>query len=130
VTHRAVGLTKRAMKAMISVQIIMTTVWVSVTVVICPLLPNNHGIRCTDVTMVQRGPTLVMSEKQGPPRLFGGQSCIYPAKQDAELVIYPALYSEGAPPTDIADRINASLPTKVVTFLHQRVTASIAEADR
>jgi hypothetical protein len=51
-------------------------------------------------------------------------------KQDAELVIYTALYSEGAPPTDIADRINASFPNKLVTLMHQRVTASIAEADR
>jgi hypothetical protein len=106
------------MKDMISVQIIMITVWVSVIAAFCHL--PIEFVAHTDVTMVQRGPTCVMSAKQG----------IYPANQDAELDIHTALYSERGPPADIADRIGASLPSKVLKSLHQRVTASIAEADR
>ncbi|KIM92256.1 hypothetical protein PILCRDRAFT_810309 [Piloderma croceum F 1598] len=68
----------------------------------------HHGI---DVTMVQRGPTYVMTRKNSAPVLFG------------------ALYSEGAPPTDIADRIMASFPNKLVKLMSKRLTKHLAEAD-
>ncbi|TFK48083.1 FAD/NAD(P)-binding domain-containing protein [Heliocybe sulcata] len=69
----------------------------------------DHGI---DVTMIQRGPTYVMSTKQGWPRLVG------------------SLYSQNGPPTDIADRINASFPNPFLRVFHPRIVKDIAEADR
>ncbi|KIM76995.1 hypothetical protein PILCRDRAFT_796588 [Piloderma croceum F 1598] len=68
----------------------------------------HHGI---DVTMLQRGPTYVMTRKNCMPMLFG------------------ALYSEDAPPTDIADRISASFPNKLIKSMSQRLTKRLAEAD-
>jgi len=68
----------------------------------------DHGI---DVTMVQRGPTYIMTTKEGMPRLLG------------------ALYSENAPPTDIADRIDASFPLQLAKHIYKRLTKDIAEAD-
>ena len=41
-----------------------------------------------------------------------------------------AMYSEDAPPVDIADRITASMPNKLVKMIHQRIVPIIAEADR
>ncbi|EPQ61348.1 flavin-containing monooxygenase, partial [Gloeophyllum trabeum ATCC 11539] len=69
----------------------------------------EHGV---DVTMVQRSPTYIMSTKEGMPRLLG------------------PLYSENAPPTDVADRINASFPNPLMKLMHQRVVKDIAEADK
>ncbi|EGO00127.1 hypothetical protein SERLA73DRAFT_107112 [Serpula lacrymans var. lacrymans S7.3] len=68
----------------------------------------EHGI---DITMCQRSPTYIMTTKEGCPRLF-------------------PLYWEGSPPTDIADRINASYPNHLLKFLHQRAVRDIAEADK
>ncbi|KAI6046376.1 FAD/NAD(P)-binding domain-containing protein, partial [Pisolithus marmoratus] len=68
----------------------------------------DHGI---DITMVQRSSTYVMSAKEGMPRLTG-------------------LYCENGPPTDIADRINASFPNFLLKLVHQRVAKDLAEADR
>lgn len=68
----------------------------------------DHGV---DVTMIQRGPTYVMTTKHGMPLLFKN------------------LFWDGAPPTDIADRINASFPNKLLKLIHQRLVKSIAEAD-
>ena len=54
-------------------------------------------------------------------------------KRDAEtsmLIQHYTLYSENAPPTDIADRINAFSTNKLVKLLHQRSTKTIAEVDR
>ncbi|KAL4064295.1 hypothetical protein V8B97DRAFT_2111878 [Scleroderma yunnanense] len=69
----------------------------------------EHGV---DVTMVQRGPTYVMSSKEDLPRILGG------------------LYNEDGPPTDLADRISASFLNHLVQLLHQRVAKDIAEADK
>ncbi|KAG1871290.1 hypothetical protein DFJ58DRAFT_763180 [Suillus subalutaceus] len=44
-----------------------------------------------DVTMVQRSPSYVMSTKEGMPRFM-------------------TIFWEGGPPTDVADRVNASYP--------------------
>ncbi|OAX37347.1 FAD/NAD(P)-binding domain-containing protein, partial [Rhizopogon vinicolor AM-OR11-026] len=64
-----------------------------------------------DVTMVQRSPSYIMSTKEGMPRLM-------------------SIFWEGGPPTDIADRVNASYPNKLLKLVHQRVTRDIAEADK
>ncbi|KIM53187.1 hypothetical protein SCLCIDRAFT_1158567 [Scleroderma citrinum Foug A] len=64
----------------------------------------DHGI---DVTMVQRGPTYVMSMK-GLERIIG----------------------EDGPPVDLADRISASFPNHFLRLLHQRVTKDIADIDK
>eukprot|EP00753_Platysulcus_tardus_P018884 PLAT7028.1.p1 GENE.PLAT7028.1~~PLAT7028.1.p1 ORF type:complete len:650 (-),score=-151.71 PLAT7028.1:131-2080(-) len=69
----------------------------------------QHGV---DITMYQRSPTYIMSTKNGMPKLLG------------------ELYSETAPPTEIADRINASYPNPLMKLMHQRVTKDIAEADK
>ncbi|KAF9237574.1 FAD/NAD(P)-binding domain-containing protein [Melanogaster broomeanus] len=71
------------------------------------------GSGTSDVTMVQRSPTYVMSAKQGLPRLFCN-----------------ALFWDGGPPTDIADRINGSFPNYLAALVQQRVTKAIAEADK
>ncbi|KAI6105040.1 FAD/NAD(P)-binding domain-containing protein [Pisolithus croceorrhizus] len=69
----------------------------------------DHGV---DVTMVQRSSTYIMSVKEGMPRLTGG------------------LYVENGPPTDIADRINASFPNFFLKLMHQRMVKDLAEADK
>ncbi|KAG8220803.1 FAD/NAD(P)-binding domain-containing protein [Butyriboletus roseoflavus] len=68
----------------------------------------DHGV---DITMVQRGPTYIMSTKEGMPR------CL-------------ALFWDGGPPTDVADRVNASYPSHVLKLVNQRVTKDIADADK
>ncbi|KAH7905557.1 hypothetical protein BJ138DRAFT_1095031 [Hygrophoropsis aurantiaca] len=68
----------------------------------------EHGV---DVTMIQRGPTYIMSAKEGIPRAITN-------------------HREGGLPTHIADRIGASYPTHISTLLSQRVTKTIAEADK
>ncbi|KDQ51395.1 hypothetical protein JAAARDRAFT_140378 [Jaapia argillacea MUCL 33604] len=68
----------------------------------------EHGV---DVTMYQRSSTYIMSTKHGMPLLL-------------------ALYSENAPPTDIADRVNASFPNSLLKYVHQRITKDIALADQ
>ncbi|EGO00177.1 hypothetical protein SERLA73DRAFT_52761 [Serpula lacrymans var. lacrymans S7.3] len=70
----------------------------------------EHGI---DVTMCQRGPTYIMTTKEGMPRLL----CM-------------SIYWDGGPPTEIADRINASYPNYLLKLMHVRVTKDIAEADK
>ncbi|KAF8661622.1 hypothetical protein AX16_001296, partial [Volvariella volvacea WC 439] len=69
----------------------------------------RHGV---DVTMFQRGSTYIMSVKNGWDVLFGG------------------VYSEGAPPTDIADRLGASFPNYMGIGLAQRSTQRIADLDK
>ncbi|KAF8651407.1 hypothetical protein AX16_004800 [Volvariella volvacea WC 439] len=69
----------------------------------------RHGV---DVTMLQRGPTYIMSMKNGWDVLFRG------------------IYSEGSPPTDIADRLSASLPYFMSIGLAQRRVKKIAELDK
>lgn len=46
------------------------------------------------------------------------------------LQIYIAIFWEGGPPTDIADRVNASYPHDLLRLMHQRVTKETAEADK
>jgi len=75
-------------------------------------IAQDHYTHGVDVTMFQRSSTYVMSSKEGMPRLMGG------------------LYSEGGPPTDIADLINASFPINFMRIMNKRLTAGIAEADK
>ncbi|KAK7054240.1 hypothetical protein R3P38DRAFT_2856057 [Favolaschia claudopus] len=70
---------------------------------------HEHGV---DVTMFQRSSTYVMSIEKGLPILFKG------------------LYSEDAPPVDVADRMNASYPNQFVELMAPRTVSRIAEADK
>jgi len=69
----------------------------------------EHGV---DVTMFQRSSTYVMTTKNGWRILFEG------------------VYSENAPPPDVADRLNASYPNRLTELLAPRRTLEIAEADK
>ncbi|KLO15576.1 FAD/NAD-binding domain-containing protein [Schizopora paradoxa] len=69
----------------------------------------EHGI---DVTMYQRSSTIVASAKNALPIVFGGT------------------YWEEPIPTDLADRMVASFPNKLVWILHRRAMNMIAAADR
>ncbi|KAJ7232198.1 hypothetical protein B0H12DRAFT_1261700 [Mycena haematopus] len=69
----------------------------------------EHGV---DVTMFQRSSTYVMTTQNGWKFSFEG------------------LYSENAPPVDVADRINASYPNRLTELLAPRRTLEIAEADK
>ncbi|KAG1753130.1 hypothetical protein EDD22DRAFT_913834 [Suillus occidentalis] len=69
------------------------------------------GACTSDVTMVQRSPSYIMSTKEGMPRLM-------------------AIFWEGGPPTDVADRVNASYPNALLKLVHKRVTKDIADADK
>jgi hypothetical protein len=82
--------------------------------------------------MVQRGPTYIMSTKEGMPRLLGGNAThfSYLKEHITELNIHTGVYWDDALPTDIADRINASFPSILLNLIHRRITKSIAEADR
>ncbi|KXN81358.1 putative indole-3-pyruvate monooxygenase YUCCA8 [Leucoagaricus sp. SymC.cos] len=70
----------------------------------------KHGI---DVTMIQRGPTFVMNLDKNWNYVGG------------------PLYSEGSPPTDIADRLAASMPQLLLeNGMAQRQTRAIVESDK
>ncbi|KAF8903686.1 hypothetical protein CPB84DRAFT_1814587 [Gymnopilus junonius] len=69
----------------------------------------DHGI---DVTMFQRSSTYIMSAKKGIPMLLGG------------------LYSENGPPTELADRLNNSMPNLLMAGITYRMTNLIADADK
>jgi hypothetical protein len=62
--------------------------------------------------MYQRSSTYVMSAKNGWKILLAG------------------LYEEAGPPTDVADRINASFPNMMSVPFAQEITKKIAEADK
>ncbi|KAF8884029.1 FAD/NAD-P-binding domain-containing protein [Infundibulicybe gibba] len=65
-----------------------------------------------DVTMIQRGPTYVISTKRGIPILLGG------------------LYAENGPPIQMADRINASFPMHFTSGIARRTARLVAEVDK
>ncbi|KAJ7930009.1 hypothetical protein B0H13DRAFT_2228389 [Mycena leptocephala] len=69
----------------------------------------EHGV---DVTMFQRSSTYVVTTKNGWRILMEG------------------VYSENAPPVDVADRLNASYPNRLTELLAPRKTLEIAEADK
>ncbi|KXN82268.1 putative indole-3-pyruvate monooxygenase YUCCA11 [Leucoagaricus sp. SymC.cos] len=69
----------------------------------------DHGI---DVTMVQRGPTYVMSANPGWEFLNKG------------------MYWEGTPPADTVDRIVAAFPRSVAIEFYQRRVKQLAELDK
>jgi len=68
----------------------------------------NHGV---DVTIYQRSPVYIMSTEHGIPGFL-------------------PLYVEGGPPTDIADRIGASVPIPLALSLHRQTVKKVAAADR
>ncbi|KAG5651879.1 hypothetical protein H0H81_007073 [Sphagnurus paluster] len=65
-----------------------------------------------DVTMVQRSSSYIMSTEKGWKVLMEG------------------VYSEGGPPTDVADRLSASFPHHMSVGLSQRTAKVIAELDK
>ncbi|TFK84341.1 FAD/NAD(P)-binding domain-containing protein [Polyporus arcularius HHB13444] len=69
----------------------------------------EHGV---DVTMYQRDKTYIMTTKEGMPRMIG------------------QVWWEGKWPVDVADRVDASLPTFVTEEISKRITLDIAEADK
>ncbi|KAJ6526586.1 hypothetical protein DFH09DRAFT_995693 [Mycena vulgaris] len=69
----------------------------------------NHGI---DVTLYQRSSTYVMTTESGWRHIMEG------------------VYSEGAPPTEVADRVNASFPHLMNVGLGQRQALKIAADDK
>jgi len=71
-----------------------------------------------------------MTTKNGFDILFASRSL---SKIYISLINMPFvsdLYCENGPPTDIADRLNASFPLFMGIGLGQRSTARIAELDR
>ena len=74
-----------------------------------------------------------MSTKKGLPVLLAGEVICHViiqrvlTKHDTYL---PGLYEEGGPPTDVADKINASFPGLMGAALGYRSAKLIAEADK
>ena len=67
------------------------------------------------------------------PILLGGMyvpSISYQIMSLIDIEWLAALYSENAPPVDVADRIAASMPNKLMKMIHQRLVPIIAEADK
>uniref|UniRef100_A0A0W0FNY1 Flavin-containing monooxygenase n=1 Tax=Moniliophthora roreri TaxID=221103 RepID=A0A0W0FNY1_MONRR len=76
-------------------------------------IASDYYLSGVDVTMYQRGSSYIMSTKNGWGVLFAG------------------LYSQDAPPTDIADRLNASFPNHFMSSgMAQRAVKIIAELDK
>ncbi|KAF7378261.1 Flavin-containing monooxygenase [Mycena sanguinolenta] len=69
----------------------------------------EHGV---DVTMYQRSSTHVLTAKNGLARIM------------------KPIYWEGGPPTEVADRLNASFPHLMSISLNQRQARVIAEDDK
>ncbi|EJF58505.1 FAD/NAD(P)-binding domain-containing protein [Dichomitus squalens LYAD-421 SS1] len=69
----------------------------------------EHGV---DVTMYQRDSTYIMTTQHGMPEMLGH------------------LWWEGKWPADVADRIDASMPTWITEEISKRHTAATAEADK
>ncbi|KAI0770913.1 FAD/NAD-P-binding domain-containing protein [Trametes elegans] len=67
-----------------------------------------HGV---DVTMYQRDSTYIMTTKEGMPRVLD-------------------VWWENKWPTDVADRVDASMPTFLNEAVAKRTTQEIADADR
>ncbi|KAG9224371.1 hypothetical protein PLEOSDRAFT_1065723 [Pleurotus ostreatus PC15] len=72
----------------------------------------NYYEKGVDVTMFQRSSTYIMSIANGWKYLMD------------------ALYSEDAPPVDVADRLNASFPNSLVVDISRRQVQQIAAADK
>jgi hypothetical protein len=80
--------------------------------------------------MYQRSSTYVMTTKNGFDVLFAGNACPHLRITVNSYIFSSGLYCENGPPTDIADRINASFPHFMGIELGQRSTARIAELDK
>ncbi|KAI0344326.1 FAD/NAD(P)-binding domain-containing protein [Trametopsis cervina] len=73
---------------------------------------SDYADHDVDVTMIQRSSTYVMTTKNGVPTLFKPN------------------YWEGGPPTEIADRLDNSIPIIFSKLIAQRQTKEIADADK
>lgn len=83
-----------------------------------------------DVTMFQRSSTYIMSIANGWKYLMDGKTTGTSMKETPDLVEIVALYSEDAPPVDVADRLNASFPNSLVVDISRRQVQQIAAADK
>jgi hypothetical protein len=86
----------------------------------------------TDVTMFQRSSTYIMSIKNGWKVMFTGtlSTSIFPPIPSVKQLPQLGIYSENAPPTDVADRLSASFSHHLSIGLSQRRTKKIAEMDK
>ncbi len=80
--------------------------------------------------MYQRSSTYIMTTRNGFDILFSGRSLSKIHLPLINMSSVSGLYCENGPPTDIADRLNASFPLLLGIGLGQRSTARIAELDR
>ena len=69
-----------------------------------------------------------MTTKEGMPRMLGRESLAFPARSVSHRPT--DLWWEGRGPTDIADRVDASMPTFITEELSKRITTAIADADK
>jgi len=85
---------------------------------------------CWVQTIYQRSPVYVMSTKNGIPGYLG-RKLATPFINDVGRNPPPfPVYVEGGPPTDIADRVGASIPPALAILLHQRTVKKVAAADK
>ncbi|KAI0757757.1 FAD/NAD(P)-binding domain-containing protein [Daedaleopsis nitida] len=76
-------------------------------------IASDYAEHDVDVTIYQRDSTYIMTTKEGMPRVLSH------------------LWWENSPwTTDVADRVDASMPTFVTEEISKRSTAAIAEADK
>lgn len=79
--------------------------------------------------MFQRSPTFVMDLNKNWNLVGGGRSSSRDNFSDLNKLI--ALYSENSPPTEIADKLFASIPHLLLeNGLAQRQTDAIIESDK
>lgn len=72
-----------------------------------------------------------MTVKNGWKVLFEGIApVLFPHSVGLCIDDFTGVYSEGGPPTDIADRLSASFPHYMSIGLGQRSTKAIAELDK
>ena len=85
-----------------------------------------------DVTIYQRDSTYIMTTKRGMPGMLGRTSLSRALSFlcHAHPSLRVDLWWEGGWPTDVADRIDASLPTFLTEEISKRHTAAIAEGDK
>jgi hypothetical protein len=89
-------------------------------------IADGAGLRCDHVSTKLN----VHHEHQERVESFDGWcgllTCVYVIAHSG----YAGVYSEGGPPSDIADRLNASFPNFMSIGISQRTTKIIAELDK
>jgi hypothetical protein len=80
--------------------------------------------------MFQRSSTYVVTTKAMQQHFFGGMVPSFIVLISGIQRTLTGLYDEDGPPSEIADRINASYPNPMRVQLAQRQTRTMAEADQ